>query len=140
MTAHVLFPAFDRVPATLSPRLLGLLRKEFAFDGMVVSDDLEMRGVAAHFEIEESAVRAISAGCDLLLVCATRQLAERAHAALTKQAEDDADFRARCRDAVARTLTLRQRFPQRPAQSEATLSALLDDDAAHALAVQLARA
>jgi beta-N-acetylhexosaminidase len=139
MTAHVRFPAFDRVPATLSPRLLGLLRNEFAFEGMIVSDDLEMRGVAAHFPIEQSAVRAVAAGCDLLLVCASRDSCTRAHAALLQAAETDDDFRQRCRNAVARTLTIRQRFPQRPAQSAAALFEALHEPETRALQAELAR-
>lgn len=137
MTAHVLFPAFDRVPATLSPRLLHLLRREFAFDGMIVSDDLEMRAVSERYSIEETAVRAVSAGCDLLLVCSSAELARRAHAALLAEAERSADFRERCRDAVARTLTLRQRFPQRPVRSDAALAEALAEPSARDLEREL---
>lgn len=139
MTAHVLFPALDRVPATLSPRLLGLLRREFAFEGMIVSDDLEMAGVAAHYSIEEAAVRAVTAGCDLLLVCQSRELQERARAALLERAERDGDFRTRCREAVARTLSLRQRFPQRPARSKRALTEALQNAEVKAIQAELAK-
>jgi beta-N-acetylhexosaminidase len=68
MTAHILVPALDEVPATVSPRLMALLREELGFDGLVVSDALEMKGLAASVGVEEGAVRAIAAGVDALCV------------------------------------------------------------------------
>ena len=70
MTAHVAYPALDPsgAPATLSaPILSGLLRGAMGFDGLVVTDALDMRGVRAVGTEQEIAVRAIAAGCDLLL-------------------------------------------------------------------------
>jgi beta-glucosidase-like glycosyl hydrolase len=70
MTAHVAYPALDPSgsPATLSaPILTGLLRDQMEFDGLVVSDALEMRGVLTTGTEAEAAVRAIAAGCDVLL-------------------------------------------------------------------------
>lgn len=74
MTAHLLFPALDpRLPATLSPAILtGLLREELGYDGLIVTDDLEMKGVAAHWGAPEAAVLALEAGADMLLCCHTR--------------------------------------------------------------------
>jgi beta-glucosidase-like glycosyl hydrolase len=70
MTAHVAFRALDPsgVPATLSaPILTALLRDAMEFDGVIVSDALEMAGVLAAGPEPEIAVRAIAAGCDMLL-------------------------------------------------------------------------
>ncbi len=69
MTAHVAFPALDRavLPATLSVPTIRLLREELGFEGLVVSDALEMRGVRAAQDEGEAAVGALAAGCDLLL-------------------------------------------------------------------------
>lgn len=70
MTAHVIVePLDERTPATMSPRLLSILREEMGFTGAIISDDLEMKAVAAYAPISEAAVRAARAGCDLLLVC-----------------------------------------------------------------------
>ena len=71
MTAHILFPALDpHLPATLSPAVLtGLLRQELSFKGLIITDDLEMRGVAAHWGAPEAAVLAVLAGADVLLCC-----------------------------------------------------------------------
>jgi beta-N-acetylhexosaminidase len=66
MTAHVLFPALDDEPATFSPRLVGLLREELGFEGVVMTDALEMQGASGTIGIEEAAVRALAAGADAL--------------------------------------------------------------------------
>jgi beta-N-acetylhexosaminidase len=71
MTAHILFPALDpTLPATLSPTILtGLLRQELGFHGLIITDDLEMKGVADGWGAPEAAVLAVIAGADLLLCC-----------------------------------------------------------------------
>jgi beta-N-acetylhexosaminidase len=68
MTAHVRVPALDDAPATLSAPVLGLLRQELGFDGLVIADALEMRAIADTVGVEEGAIRALSAGVDALLV------------------------------------------------------------------------
>jgi beta-glucosidase-like glycosyl hydrolase len=70
MTAHVAYPALDRsrAPATYSgPIVQGLLRGEMGFDGLVVTDALVMEGALRGLHETEGAVRAMRAGCDLLL-------------------------------------------------------------------------
>jgi len=71
MTAHVLVPSLDEEkPATLSRRIVsGLLRDELGFEGVVLSDDLEMRALAATCAVPDAAVQAVAAGCDGVLVC-----------------------------------------------------------------------
>jgi len=70
MTAHVLFPRLDRTrPATLAPDVMDLLRGELGFDGVVFSDDLEMKAVADHFQPEPLVRGGLEAGCDAMLVC-----------------------------------------------------------------------
>ena len=67
MTAHIRVPAVDELPATLSrAHLTGLLRDELGFDGMAITDALEMRAVSATVGVEEGAVLAIAAGADAL--------------------------------------------------------------------------
>jgi len=105
MTAHVVFPALDpeEVPATLSKRIVtGLLREEFGFTGVIISDDLEMAAVARLAPPGELAVRAIAAGCDLLLCCRLQTVWEEAHRALVEAAEADAEFAARLAEAADR--------------------------------------
>ncbi|MGY1807945.1 glycoside hydrolase family 3 N-terminal domain-containing protein [Blastococcus sp. SYSU D00669] len=69
MTSHVVFPALDDRPATLSRRLLvDVLRDELGFAGAVVTDALDMAGVRARHGIPEAAALSLAAGADLLLV------------------------------------------------------------------------
>lgn len=75
MTAHVLLPRLDAEhPATLSRAALALLRDELGYDGVVFSDDLEMRAVADRFPIGERVLGALRAGVDALLVCSDMAL------------------------------------------------------------------
>jgi beta-N-acetylhexosaminidase len=67
MTAHIVVPAVDDRPATLSRVLLeGLLRRELGFDGMVVTDALDMAAIAAGVGVGDGAVQALAAGADAL--------------------------------------------------------------------------
>ncbi|GLI28067.1 sugar hydrolase [Agromyces rhizosphaerae] len=69
MTSHILLPQLDAAhPATLSSRVLRLLRAELGFEGVVVSDALDMHGASGVHGIPEAAVRALAAGCDLLCI------------------------------------------------------------------------
>ncbi|NLU78740.1 glycoside hydrolase family 3 protein [Micromonospora sp. HNM0581] len=70
MTGHLLVPALDPdLPATLSGRVLGgLLREEMGFDGVVVTDAVEMGAVAGRYGLAGAAVRALAAGADAICV------------------------------------------------------------------------
>jgi beta-N-acetylhexosaminidase len=68
MTSHILLPQVDPSgPATFSSRILGdLLRGELGFDGVIVTDALDMAGASGETGIPAAAARALAAGCDLL--------------------------------------------------------------------------
>jgi beta-N-acetylhexosaminidase len=114
MTAHVVYPALDDRPATLSHAICTeLLREELGFEGVLFSDDLEMKAIA--LSAAEASILAIAAGCDTLLVCSRADLAEEAHGALVREAEKSPAFRSRCEEAFARSLAMRRRVPPSPA-------------------------
>jgi len=71
MTAHIKFPAVDpEWPVTLSSRFLkDLAREELRYRNLIISDDLDMKALAANYEKEFIPVQALKAGCDLLLYC-----------------------------------------------------------------------
>lgn len=71
MTAHILIPSLDpEVPATLSLAAIdGLLRRELGFDGVVITDDLEMKAVWDRYPIAEATRRSVGAGVDIVLIC-----------------------------------------------------------------------
>ena len=70
MSAHILVPALDPDrPATLSGRVLtGLLREELGYEGLIVTDGMEMQAIAATYGIERGSVLAIAAGADAICV------------------------------------------------------------------------
>jgi beta-N-acetylhexosaminidase len=110
----VLCPSLDpKLPATLSRAVCTDLRATLDFQGILVSDDLEMRAIADRWGAGEAAVLAISAGCDLLLVCASEVEQARAHQALVERALRDEAFRTRCVEAARRGLLARRRVAPR---------------------------
>lgn len=70
MSAHILVPALDPTrPATLSPQILtGLLRKELGYEGLIVTDGMEMNAIAGTYGIERGSVLAVAAGADAICV------------------------------------------------------------------------
>ena len=67
MTAHIIYPALDSLPATLSSRILtGLLRETWEYEGVIVTDSMGMAAIDAHWGRGEAAVLSIEAGADML--------------------------------------------------------------------------
>jgi len=95
MTAHVLFPSVDPDwPATLSEKILSdLLRKKMGYEGLVISDDFFMKGIAARWSLEEAAERFLRVGGDLVLLCHQEPVQRRVAAHLVHAAERDSAFR-----------------------------------------------
>ena len=124
MTAHVLVPSLDEEhPATLSPAIIkGLLRDELGFQGVILSDDLEMKALSDRYPVPEAAVAAIAAGCDGLLLCRhlidDRAKDAEAHVAaleaLVHAVEDGRISRTRIDDALSRNRRAKERFLAAP--------------------------
>jgi beta-N-acetylhexosaminidase len=68
MTAHIFHSGLDPDwPATLSHSIItGLLRHELQYDGVIISDDMQMQAITAHYSLEQAVYRAIMAGVDIL--------------------------------------------------------------------------
>jgi beta-N-acetylhexosaminidase len=72
MTAHISLPCIDLTrPATLSRNAMSILRKDMAYDGMVITDCLEMDGIRSTYGTEEGSVMALRAGSDSIMICHT---------------------------------------------------------------------
>jgi beta-N-acetylhexosaminidase len=113
MTAHVLVPSLDEQrPASLSPDIVQkLLRDELKFDGVILSDDLEMKAISAKHDVPEAAVDAIRAGCDAVLICSGDvDLQGRTLEALVRAVESGRISAKRHDDAFARLRLAKQRF------------------------------
>ncbi len=67
MTAHIVFTAFDDQPATCSATMIDLIRSEIGFDGLLMTDDLNMQALSG--SLGERTARAMAAGCDIALHC-----------------------------------------------------------------------
>lgn len=118
MSAHVVFPALAKGPATLERAVAtDLLRDELGYEGVLFSDDLEMKALSQ--DIEVTAVSAIEAGCDVLLVCSDEAKVARARQALAAKIRELPAFRARVLVALARFVAMRSSCPPRPSSSAA---------------------
>jgi beta-N-acetylhexosaminidase len=107
MTAHTLVPEWDSRPGTLSPVAIQTwLRRSLGFDGVVMTDDLEMGAIAARTRAPEAARQALMAGADLLLICEDVQAAWET-AELLAQDEGAQD---RGKEAARRLMDLRKRL------------------------------
>lgn len=105
MMGHLIVAEIDEQPALLSHKVVtGLLREELGFDGVVITDSLEMRAMTDHYGSGEIAVAAIQAGVDLLLC---PQDLDEAIAALTRAVEDGGISRQRLDESVLRVLRLK---------------------------------
>lgn len=118
MTAHVVFAALDALrPATMSPKVVtGVLRDRLGYEGVIVSDDLDMNAIAQHMEIGTAAVSAIRAGCDVLLLCRREDHQAFAEEALIREAEQDAAFRALVGAAAGRVRAMKKAHVANQAQ------------------------
>jgi beta-N-acetylhexosaminidase len=67
MTAHLVYEALDDAPATLSPRVMQLIRDEIAYDGLIMTDDISMKALRG--DLGQISRDALAAGCDVVLLC-----------------------------------------------------------------------
>jgi beta-N-acetylhexosaminidase len=145
MTAHLLVPALDEQrPATLSAAIVQrLLREELGYEGVILSDDLEMKAVSARMAVPQAAVQAIQAGCDGVLVCSgDLDLQAATLEALVKAVEAGEIARARLDEAMKRLRNAKERFlaDERPKMSARLLAlgSIVGRDEHQAIAAEMA--
>jgi beta-N-acetylhexosaminidase len=113
ITAHVLVPSLDADrPATLSRHIVtDILREELHFGGVIFTDDMEMRAVAARWAVPDACVQAVAAGCDGVLVCSGNTALQVATLeALVHAVEDERVPWSRIEDSLARHRRMKDRF------------------------------
>lgn len=135
MTAHVVFESLDPArPATMSRAALdGILRDRFGYEGVVISDDLEMKAIADHFGLEEAVVEGVLAGVDLFLVCHHEEVQAKAIEHLVRAVRSGRVPEARIAQACRRIDRLVERYVRPPVSPEA-LQVLGCDEHRRALA------
>jgi beta-N-acetylhexosaminidase len=116
MTAHVVYPALDeRLPSTLSSRIVtGKLREELGYEGVVFSDDMEMKAITENFDTEEAALLCVRAGVDVLLYCHDLPKAARVFDLFCHEARRDKRLRDRIDESYARISELKMRCLRQP--------------------------
>jgi beta-N-acetylhexosaminidase len=112
ITAHVRFTSLDADrPATLSERIVtGLLRHQLGYDGVVFSDDMEMKAISDNYPLEDTAVLAVRAGVDSLLYCHDLHRAVAAFEFVCGEAERDRSMRAQVENSYRRITELKHRW------------------------------
>ena len=124
MTAHVLVPALDPDhPGTLSPAVIGPLRRELGFEGVIVSDDIEMKAVADRYSPAEMAELGLAAGVDCFLACRHADRVLALHRGLVDGAASGTIEPGRLFEAERRVLAWRERWT-RPVPGRAALGDL----------------
>jgi beta-N-acetylhexosaminidase len=112
MTAHVVLPALEqdsKMPATLSPSVLGYLRNQLGYQGLIITDDLEMGAIVDDYGTAEAAKLAFQAGADLLLFRRNVAEQQRAHRLLVEAVQKGEISQERLDQSVRRILEAKAR-------------------------------
>lgn len=111
MTAHISLPSIDeKLPATLSPTALGILRKDMGYDGVIITDCLEMEGIKSTIGSEKGAVLTIKAGSDSVMMCHTFDVHVASIKLVTEAAESGEIEKSRFDEACRRVAQLKDKF------------------------------
>ncbi|MBX9744010.1 MAG: glycoside hydrolase family 3 protein [Chlamydiales bacterium] len=150
MTAHLLVPALDVDHcSTLSAKTLSYLRNKIGFQGVIIADSLVMQGVLKRCQtVDEAAIRALNAGCDILLLGGKQLVGEhtfeltvddvkRIHSSLVKAVQENRISEERVNQAVDRILTLKKRYIA-PKNELASLDEVVNTLAHREIAQQIA--
>ena len=112
MLSHILYTQIDPDwPASLSPRIARkLLRDQMAYQGIVMTDDLDMGAINNHYEIKTAVHQILSAGIDIALICHKGPDIEQAFEEILRSISTDRKMHKKGRASVARILKLKQRY------------------------------
>jgi beta-N-acetylhexosaminidase len=113
MTAHIVFPALDpELPATLSKKVIDYLRETMGFQGVLVSDSMDMGAISTKYGAVDASILAVAAGIDVLLMGKQDHVA--IHDGLLKAVQEGRLSIDRLDDAVMRILRLKDRNAEKP--------------------------
>ncbi|QBE67122.1 beta-N-acetylhexosaminidase [Pseudoduganella lutea] len=116
MTAHIVYPAIDADnPATMSPAILdGILRREWHYDGVIITDGMDMHAIAGRYGVGNAAVRALAAGADMVMALGTPQTQDETLEAIAQAIADGTITRAQVDERLARLAALAAKYPCAP--------------------------
>lgn len=113
MSAHILFPSFEnkKLPATLSYDILTkLLRRELKFNGIIMTDCMEMNAIAKFYGTAKAASQAIKAGADMVLVSHTKELQIGALKEIKRAVESGEISMDRIDESVIRIIKMKEKY------------------------------
>ncbi len=111
MTAHMVYPAVSDTPATLSRAwLTDELRGGLGFEGIIITDDMNMLAIADNFDPGEAAVTAIAAGVDILLACHGPETVREMHGAVLAAVESGRLDPARIDESYGRIMGVKRKY------------------------------
>jgi beta-N-acetylhexosaminidase len=123
MTAHIVYPSIDADnPATMSPAILdGLLRKQWNYRGVIITDGMDMHAIAGRYGVGNAAVRALVAGADMVMALGTPETQNETLDAIAAALASGALTQAQVDERLARLSALAQAYPceQRPYTEDA---------------------
>ena len=116
MTAHIVYPAIDPDnPATMSPAILdGILRQEWHYEGVIITDGMDMHAIAGRYGVGNAAVRALAAGADMVMALGTTETQDETLDAIANAIAAGTVTRAQIEERLARLATLARDYPCRP--------------------------
>lgn len=118
MTAHIVYPALDaEFPATMSRRILtGLLREEWQYRGVIITDGMDMHAIAGRYGAGQAAVRALLAGADMVMALGTPQTQEETLSAIAQALETGELTIDEVNQRLARLSALARSYPCQPGE------------------------
>jgi beta-N-acetylhexosaminidase len=113
MTAHIVYPDIDPDnPATMSPAILqGILREEWKYRGVIITDGMDMHAIAGRYGVGNAAVRALAAGADMVMALGTRETQEETLDAIAAAIADGALARSAVEERLQRLHALAAKYP-----------------------------
>lgn len=116
MTAHIVYPAIDADnPATMSPAILdGILRREWRYEGVIITDGMDMHAIAGRYGVGNAAVRALAAGADMVMALGTPATQDETLDAIAHAIAGGAITRAQVDERLARLAALAASYPAAP--------------------------
>lgn len=111
MVGHLVYPAIDPDrPASLSPKAISMLRNDLGFQGVVITDDLAMKGANGGHPPAKAAVEAVKAGADMLIISSPPQEQADAYDAVVAAVESGEISKKRIQESVERVLKVKKKY------------------------------